>query len=224
MTLFIENPQKFPAGEATIFLNGAVGKLETLTSMPASICKDPIVVICHPHPLFGGTMHNKVVYTIARAFKELQIRTVRFNFRGVGTSTGEYAHGIGETEDLLAILQWIKQVSPAAPIWLAGFSFGSYVAARAAKVWPIAQLISVAPPIQNFDFKALPPFTCPWLVIQGERDEVVAPESVFAWLDNLVDAENPPHIIRMAESSHFFHGKLVELRQILIDYITQQFI
>lgn len=218
MTAAIKNPSEFPAGETNIILQGPVGKLETLTYTPAQTTKNIIGVICHPHPLFGGTMHNKVVYTIARAIKEMGLRTVRFNFRGVGSSDGKYAQGIGETDDLLAVLNWVKQVCPNDEIWLAGFSFGSYVAACAAKVWPTKQLISVAPPVQNFSFKELPPFNCPWLVIQGDQDEVVAPNAVFSWLDSL---ENPPTIVRMKDSGHFFHGKLIELREVLISQLSR---
>jgi len=212
MTL-TQNPKEFPSGEKNIMLLGPSGQLEVLTQMPPEP-KATIAVICHPHPLYGGAMHNKVVYTIARAMKDLNVPTVRFNFRGVGKSVGVYDNGIGEVEDLLAILQWIKQVCPHHAIWLAGFSFGSYIAACAAKQWPAKQLISVAPPVENFPFfKDLPPFDCPWLVVQGDQDEVVAPQAVFSWLDSLTD---PPTIIRMEGAGHFFHGRLIELREILI--------
>lgn len=217
MPIELKNPHEFPAGETNISLQGPTGKLETLTSTPLQLTKPIIAVICHPHPLFGGTMHNKVVYSIARAFKDMGLPTVRFNFRGVGASTGNYDHGIGETEDLLAVLKWVQQVCPDHAIWLAGFSFGSYVAARGAKVWPAKQLISIAPPVQNFNFKELPPFDCPWLVVQGDQDEVVAPAAVFSWLESL---ENPPTVIRMEGSGHFFHGKLIELRQVLINSLS----
>lgn len=213
----LKNPEEFPSGEATFLLSGPAGQLEILTSLPTQDVKPIICVICHPHPLFGGTMHNKVIYTLARACKDMGLPTVRFNFRGVGTSTGQYDHGIGETEDLLAILKWLQQIQPTHDIWLAGFSFGSYVAARGAKQWPAKQLISIAPPIQNFNFKELPPFDCPWLVVQGDQDEVVDPNAVFTWLENL---ENKPTIIRMENSSHFFHGKLIELRETLIQHLS----
>lgn len=211
-------PTEFPEGDLSVILPGAVGTLEALTSAPNN-ASDVVVVICHPHSLHGGTMHNKVVYTLARAFKEMNLRTVRFNFRGVGASEGNYDEGIGETEDLLTVLKWVQQVRPQDKIWLTGFSFGSYVAARAAKTWPAQQLISIAPPVENFPFKQLPPFTCPWLVVQGEADEVVAPQKVFSWLAEL---PQPPQLIRMPDTSHFFHGKLVELRQLLITALSPQ--
>ena len=204
-------------GENKLFINGPAGQLEVLTYKPENIDQSTIAVICHPHPLFGGTMHNKVVYTVARAFKDMGIPTMRFNFRGVGLSTGSYDAGIGETEDLIAILTWLKHVYPDHRIWLAGFSFGSYVAARAAKQWCIEQLILIGPPVQNFNFKELLPFDCPWLVIQGDADEVVLPEAVFSWLDSLA---KPPLLIRMQGASHFFHGRLIELREEIIKALS----
>ena len=201
---------EFKPGETKTFIQGPVGRLESLISIPTQL-KNLVVVICHPHPLFGGTMHNKVVYTMARAFKELGLITVRFNFRGVGESEGSYAEGIGETEDLQAILHWLKQARPLDEIWLAGFSFGAYVASRGASLDPgVKQLVSVAPPVQSFDFSGLAMPQCPWLVIQGEQDEIVAPEAVYNWLEKL---DPPPQLIKIKEAGHFFHGKLIDLKQ-----------
>jgi hypothetical protein len=217
MPNYQNNLTEFPSGDVTFHIKGQAGKIEILTSMPTSTSKPIIGVICHPHPLFGGTMHNKVVYTIARAFKEMGMPTVRFNFRGVGTSEGQYDEGNGETDDLMSVLKWVQQVQPQAQIWLAGFSFGSYVAARAADLWPARQLISVAPPVVNFNFAELPMIKCPWLIVQGDADEIVDPNAVFAWIDHLPQA---PEVIRMQGASHFFHGQLIELRQALISALS----
>lgn len=204
---------------AKLLLAGPSGQLEVMTSSPGAPRNPPsIAVICHPHPLFGGTMHNKVVYTLARCFNSMGLATLRFNFRGVGLSQGKYANGIGETEDLLAILAWLKLSCPESAIWLAGFSFGAYVAARAAKLWPIKQLICVAPPIENFPFKELPPFSCPWILVQGDEDEVVSSAAVFSWVDSL---EHSPEVIKIHGASHFFHGKLLELRDCLITTLNK---
>ncbi len=209
MSTMINNPEQFPMGETKVILSGPAGKLETLTSEPHGGIKNIVAIVCHPHPLFGGTMHNKVVYTIARAFKEMKLRTVRFNFRGVGESDGSYAEGIGETDDLLSVLNWVKHCRPQDEIWLAGFSFGCYVAVRGAQVATIRQLLTVAPAVESFDFKSLPRPACPWLVIQGGQDEIVSSQAVYAWCATL---QPPPKLIRIEEAGHFFHGKLLELR------------
>ncbi|MFZ0219608.1 MAG: alpha/beta fold hydrolase [Candidatus Aquirickettsiella sp.] len=195
---------------ANLLLPGPTGQLEVMTTAP-EISRNPrtVAVICHPHPLFGGTLHNKVIYTLARCFNSLGLATVRFNFRGVGLSQGKYDHGNGENNDLLAVLAWLQESCPEHKIWLAGFSFGAYIAARAAKVWPTEQLICVAPPIENFPFKDLPPFPCPWILVQGDADEIVSPTAVFSWVNSL---EHPPEVIKIQGASHFFHGKLLELR------------
>ena len=199
----------FPCGKAPITIPGPAGGLEALCGCP----REPAgvtAVICHPHPLYGGTMNNKVVYTVARALEDLGLHTVRFNFRGVGASTGVFDTGRGETEDLLAVLRWAAGRRPGERFWLAGFSFGSYVAARAVSRWTTEQLISIAPPVARFDFSEFPRPDCPWLVVQGDADEVVDPGAVFSWLGGL---EPAPTVIRMAGAGHFFHGRLIELRE-----------
>lgn len=209
----------FPTTETTLILPGPAGDLEVLTTPakePTEISKKT-AIICHPHPLFGGTMHNKVVSTLARAFTNLGLQTVRFNFRGVGNTSGQYAEGIGETDDLIAIMNWVKETCPNDEIWLAGFSFGSYVAARAASQVAVGRLISIAPPVSRFDLVGLSAITCPWLIVQGGKDEIVVPEEVYAWVEKL----NPkPVFIRMPEAGHFFHGQLMELRKIIEDTLT----
>lgn len=204
--------------QASLQLAGPAGQLEVLTSYPESPRNPPLIaVICHPHPLFGGTLNNKVVTTLARSFKAMGFSTVRFNFRGVGKSQGDYDQGIGETEDLLALLKWLKITCPEHAIWLAGFSFGAYVAAHTAKKWPVKQLVCVAPPIENFPFKPLLPFPCPWLLIQGDHDEIVSPTAIFSWVESLA---NPPMVIKIKDATHFFHGHLIELREQLIAAVT----
>ncbi len=208
--------QNFSSTETTFFLNGPAGNLEVLTA-PASEetqKKSAIAIICHPHPLHGGTMNNKVVTTLSKTFRDLGLRTVRFNFRGVGTSEGSFGDGVGELEDLLAVVDWVKETCPEDEIWLAGFSFGGYIAARAAIQIPVAQLVTVAPQVSRFLEKSFPPITCPWILVQGDKDEVVSPVEVFAWVDTL----NPkPIVIRMPGVGHFFHGKLLELQKKLTD-------
>lgn len=154
-------------------------------------------------------MHNKVVTMLERSLRESGLATVAFNFRGVGASQGTYDDGRGETDDLLAVAAWVQRTRPDDVLWLAGFSFGSYVAARAASQLPVRLMISVAPPVSRWDFAHLAHPLCPWLVIQGEADEVVDPEAVYAWV--AAQAE-PPMLVRMPETGHFFHRRLMDLR------------
>ncbi|MBS0359303.1 MAG: alpha/beta hydrolase [Proteobacteria bacterium] len=196
-----------------IFIQGPSGILETVVTYPSEETVSAIGVVCHPHPLMEGTMNNKVVTTVGRAFNEMGWLSVRFNFRGVGASEGSYADGIGEVDDVLAVLKWVSTEWPGIPIYLAGFSFGSFVAYCAALQWPVKQLIVIAPPVHHFDFTNKPLPQCPWVVIQGEKDEVVPPKEVFDWIEFL---EKKPQVIRFPDTGHFFHGKLVELRKELI--------
>ena len=135
----------FPCTNDTFLIQGAIGELELLTACPPDAAAQPITaVICHPHPLHGGSLQNKVVHTLARGFGELGARSVRFNFRGVGRSSGVYDNGMGETEDLLAVIAWVRARRPRDRLWLAGFSFGAYVALRASVRFDPAQLVLVA--------------------------------------------------------------------------------
>ena len=202
--------------ENKFLLAGPAGDLEIVCEVAEQSSHDIAAIICHPHPLFGGTLHNKVVTTLAKAYKDLGFKhIIRFNFRGVGQSTGDYAKGVGEQDDLLAVVDWVRQRTQT--IWLAGFSFGSYIAAASAKAVGCKQLTCIAPAVGNFDFTAIPPFTCPWLVVQGEQDEVVAAQQVYQWLEQL---NHQPKLVRMPQASHFFHGQLLELRAQLVQELN----
>ena len=209
------NVLNFPCNQA-LTIPGPAGALEALTACPAADPVAAIAVILHPHPLYGGTMQNKVVHTLARAFGELGMASVRFNFRGVGASAGSFAHGVGETEDALAVIDWVRTQRPGAPVWLAGFSFGAYVALRAAASARVSGLITVAPAVNLYDFSALSNPACPWLLIQGEADEVVPVEAVRAWLSGLMPR---PQTLFLPGASHFFHGRLNDLKSALRDFV-----
>lgn len=200
----------FPSQESTFLFPGPVGDIEVLTAVPGHHQPIASVIICHPHPLYGGTMQNKVVSVLARAFQNLNLRTVRFNFRGVGRSVGTYDEGRGEAADVVVLAQWLQVLFPQDALWLAGFSFGGFVAASAATQLSIARLVSVAPQVSRFLSPILPAIACPWLIIQGEQDEVVSPEAVYAWVETL---RPKPQLIRLPGAGHFFHGQLLELRQ-----------
>ena len=206
-------PAEFPAAPANLSLPGPAGSLEAATNVAeAAAARAGVAVICHPHPLQGGTMHNKVVTTLERSLRELGLATVVFNFRGTGASQGAFDNGIGETEDLIAVARWAQRVRPRDALWLAGFSFGSYVAARAAAQLPVRQMISIAPPVGRWDFSQLASPLCPWLIVQGEADEIVEPQAVYAWV---AAQPEPPTLVRMPETSHFFHRRLLDLRGVI---------
>lgn len=159
-------------------------------------------------------MGNKVVHTVGRAWRELGIPSVRFNFRGVGHSAGEYGDGIGETDDLLAVYDWVKQQWPDVEILLAGFSFGSFVAYRGSSLRPVRHLVTLAPPVHHYPYTDTAEPSCPWMVIQGEADEVVPPQEVYDWLETL---QTQPRVERLPDVGHFFHGHLIKLRELLVD-------
>lgn len=201
---------EFPRENATFCLPGPAGDLEVSVEWPDDgiAASSLTAIVCHPLPTEGGTMHNKVVVMTARSLRELGAVTVRFNFRGTGGSAGQYDQGNGESDDLRAVAAWVRAHRPG-PIWLAGFSFGAYVSLRSCEVINPDALISIAPPVGRWDFDGIVLPTCPWLVIQGEEDEIVDPQAVYQWIDGLKD---PPELIRMPETSHFFHRKLMDLR------------
>ena len=201
----------FPTASGPITLEGPEGPLEAHVDWPedGEPVKPVTAVICHPLPTEGGTMHNKVVVMAARSLRELGAVTVRFNFRGTGASAGLFDHGDGEVDDLRAVVAWVRAQRPGTQLWLAGFSFGAYVSLRASDSLQPDALVSIAPPAGRWDFASITPPTCPWLVIQGEADEIVDPQAVFAWLATL---PRQPRLVRMPDTSHFFHRKLIDLR------------
>ncbi len=196
-----------PSGEIEVRLE-SVGEVDsTIEPRPA-----PLAVICHPHPVYGGSMTNKVVHILAVGFRELGAHTVRFNFRGVGRSAGKFDHGVGETDDLLAVVAWAQARFPASPLWLAGFSFGAWIALKAMTPLQPERLVLVAPPVDMYDFKSIPEVSVPWMVIQGGKDEIVSAQAVASW----VAQRRPAPQFKMLDSAgHFFHGQLNALKNVL---------
>ena len=190
---------------------GPAGRLEALVEEPTPDAAPPrlAAVVCHPHPLFGGTLQNKVVHTVARTLRAGGAATLRFNFRGVGASEGVHDGGVGETADALAAVAAARARWPGLPLVLAGFSFGAVVAIRAAAAADPAWLITVAPAVDRVDPGAAPLPDCDWLIVHGDADEVVAPGAVLNW-----QARWAPHArLRMLVGvGHFFHGRLHELQ------------
>jgi alpha/beta superfamily hydrolase len=199
-----------PADGTTVFVPGPAGRLEVAADLPPPHeVRRAVAVVAHPNPPDGGTMHNKVVTMCARALAELGVPAVRFNFRGTGHSEGNFDNGRGEVLDLLAVARWAQAARPDAQLWLAGFSFGAWVALQAARQLPVKQMISIAPPVGFRDFTGVRPPDCPWLLIQGEQDEVVDANKVFEWAAKQQPA---PTVVRMPETGHFFHRRLLDLR------------
>jgi uncharacterized protein len=203
-----------PIAPESVKLAGPAGDIETLIDEPAP--GDRYAIVCHPHPLYGGTMHNKVVYTVARTLQAAGVATCRFNFRGVGASAGAYDEGRGETADAAAVLEYGGKRWPQRRPIIAGFSFGAYVALRLAGITQPQALITVAPAIGRFDFESLPRPSCPWLIVQGSADDVVDPQAVAAYAAALPSSAR---LVLLTEVGHFFHGRLGELGAVLAGFI-----
>lgn len=201
----------FPETATPLLLDGPAGPLELIVEPPEpDIAAQAVVaIICHPLPTEGGSLHNKVVTMTARALRELGVTTLRFNFRGVGQSAGDFDDGNGERDDLRAVAAWVRARRSQDQLWLAGFSFGAAVSLRAAEELQPALLISIAPPVPRWDLDDMAAPTMPWLVIQGESDEVVDAQTVYAWLETL---KAQAELVKMPDTSHFFHRKLMDLR------------
>lgn len=200
---------------------GPAGVLEARIEdpLPAGASRRVIGVVCHPHPLHGGTMQNKVVHTAARALQEAGAATVRFNFRGVGASAGHYDNGVGELDDALAVVAWARRHFECDALWLAGFSFGAATALQAASqgAHPL-RLVTIAPPVGRIITQPIARPDCPWLIVQGDQDELIELEAVRAWAAGFTP-EPRLHVIEGAE--HFFHGKLTQLREAILEFVRE---
>ena len=209
----MSEPIAAPASaDEPLAIAGPAGRIEAALDLPEpdAVPQPVLAIVCHPLPTEGGSMHNKVVTMTARALRESGITTLRFNFRGVGQSEGVFNDGQGELDDLRAVAAWARAEHPDKALWLAGFSFGAWVSLRAAVELGAAALVSIAPPVGrswSFDDIAIP--SIPWLLIQGEADEIVDAGAVFEWVATL---PTPPRLVKMPDTSHFFHRKLIDLR------------
>lgn len=187
-------------------MKGAAGNLEVVVNAPAGAPRG-LALIAHPHPLYGGTLDNKVVQTLARSFTAQGQVAVRMNFRGVGASDGVYDEGRGETEDWLVVAAAMRARFSELPVTLAGFSFGAFVQTRVAADLEHQRLVLVGPAVNRFSVDAVPAGT---LVIHGEEDDVVPLAAVLDW----ARPQSLP-IVVVPGTGHFFHGKLVELARIV---------
>ena len=192
---------------------GPAGALECLHQADPAQPHPVSALLCHPHPLYGGTMHNKVVHWAATTLVELGAAVLRFNFRGVGRSEGHFDRGRGELDDARAAWAWLAERHPGARRWVAGFSFGSWVAARLAAFTPECErMVLIAPPVATQDFSVLERTPVPKHVIQGTADDICPPaalnERYAAWAE-------PRSLVWVPEGTHFFDKHLAGLAQAL---------
>jgi alpha/beta superfamily hydrolase len=198
-------------------LAGPTGQIEARLEFPESADAPRVFgVACHPHSLKGGTMDNKVTHTLARAMVECGAPAFRFNFRGVGASGGVFDRGQGEADDLAAVVEEGRRRFPGAALWLGGFSFGAFVALRAAPRLAPQKLIAIAPPVVGYELGDVASPDCDWMLAQGDADDVVPPGAVLSWA-----AAQPrqPRLHVLAGAGHFFHGRLHELKPLLTAFL-----
>lgn len=205
-----------PPRPESVTIPGPVGALQAVVEDPAADRCGHLAIVCHPHPLHGGTLTNKVVHTVARACNELGAPAVRFNYRGVGTSAGSYDDGVGETDDAVAVIDWALERWAGYDFWLAGFSFGAAVALRGSHRRAAARLITIAPPVSYLPIAQIAAPACPWLVVHGDLDELVDVDAVRKWVASLA---RTPELQVMEQTTHFFHGRLHKLRGLVRDWL-----
>lgn len=210
-TAYFEEEKVYP-----LQLDGEAGPIQAVLSVPAQANKTRLALIGHPHSLHGGTMENKVVTTLSKALTESGLSTLRFNFRGVGKSGGQFDKGIGESRDALKIIQQLREETEIDDILLLGFSFGSYVMYRTACQCKISLLITVAPAVNHGDFKSFDTVPTPWHVLVAGADEIVPEQDIMSWYETM---QPKPSLKRFDATSHFFHGKLIELKTVVKDII-----
>jgi alpha/beta superfamily hydrolase len=206
---------------------GPAGNLELKTNFPDDMIHAPmerLAIICHPHPLQGGTMDHKVVSTLSKTFLGLGCGIICFNYRGVNQSEGSFDNSLGETQDLLAVAEWARASIFYKKIILAGFSFGSFIAASASKVLEPELLVTVAPSVLHSNFDPLVSLACPWIVAMGTEDEVVPVQAVQDWYD-LRKKTKPElsELILFQDTGHFFHGQLISLHDNLKKHVQPYF-
>lgn len=190
-------------------ITGPAGALECAVDEPDGLVRGS-AVICHPHPLHGGTLDNKVAQTLARAFAQCGWRALRFNFRGVGASAGTWDEGRGEIDDALAVAAQLGE--PGLPLALVGFSFGGFVAARAAARLHCETLVLVGPATSSFDLETVASDT---LVIHGEHDDVVPLAATLDWA-----RPQALPVVVIPGGGHFFHGQLSLLKTLVVRHLS----
>lgn len=193
---------------------GPVGRLESLLEEPEEGEARLVALVCHPHPQHGGTMHNKVVYRLARGLRKAGATVLRFNYRGVNLSEGAYDHGVGETEDARTCLEWLRSRYPYLPAMIAGFSFGSRIALRIGAQRPdLRKIIAAGFPTVYKDRSYLDPCSVPRTFIHSTRDEFGPMDELAAVVAEL---QGPPELVFIEAADHFFAGALDAFEQAVI--------
>ncbi|MBT4880303.1 MAG: alpha/beta hydrolase [Alphaproteobacteria bacterium] len=207
-----------------ILINGPEGRIEARYSL-AKDPDAPVALVLHPHPLQGGTMNNKVTYLMYQAFLEKGFTVMRFNFRGIGRSEGEYGEGEGELSDAASVLDWLRLFRPnASEFWVGGFSFGAWVGMQLLMRRPeVRGFISVSPPANQYDFSFLAPCPISGTIIHGQQDEVVPPEIIDNLLEKLAKQKGI-HVDQrvISGADHFFKDHMDILKANVIDYVSQR--
>lgn len=205
----------------TFFLEGPVGRLEAILWAPTDRASFELAaVVCHPHPLFGGTLHNKVVYQATKSLDRMGIPTLRFNFRGAGLSAGVHDKGRGEQGDVQAAVDFLANEFPHVPLLLAGFSFGSWVGLRVGCADArVAELIGLGIPVNNSDFTYLDNCSKPKLFVHGANDEFGSRSRVKEFVESL-PGDN--RVVVVEDADHFFAGHLDELNKAITDWVASR--
>ena len=206
--------------ETPLVIDGPVGQLEALY-----LDRDEprgVALLCHPNPVQGGTMLNKVVSTLQRTARDAGLVTLRFNYRGTGASAGSHDMGAGEVDDALAAAQWLRAKHPDLPMTLLGFSFGGFVAASLggrleARGETLKHVFMIAPAVMRLRDEEALPHNGSLTVIQPETDEVIDPQRVYDWSQQL---SRPHELLKVAECGHFFHGKLTDLKDLVLPRLS----
>ncbi len=209
-----------------VTFNGPDGRIEGRFHQSANK-NAPAALVLHPHPLYGGTMNNKVVYSLYEAFKNNGFTVLRMNFRGVGRSQGTFDNGVGELADAATALDWMQSQNPdISNFWISGFSFGAWIAMQLMMRRPEIQAFAVAaPPINKYDFSFLSPCPAHGIVVQGDQDSIVSEQMVSDFVDRLTKQKNTDidyQIIFGAD--HFFREKTDELKEVISNYVADRMI
>lgn len=202
------------------FLAGPAGRLESILWSPSDGSPRMAALVCHPHPLFGGTMHNKVVYQVAKSLDALGLPVLRFNFRGTGMSEGKHDRGEGERDDVSVALNFLAAEFPNIPLLVAGFSFGCWVGLRVGcEDARVTQLIGLGPPVNNADFSYLARCEKPKLFVLGANDIYGAPDKLKSVVST---APGENRLVIIEDADHFFVGKLDQVGRAITTWLTER--